>query len=282
MSAAEHNRAVIAEIGGQRFEWGSRTYVMGIVNVTPDSFSGDGLGTDVDAAIEQGLRMVREGADMLDIGGESTRPGHEPVTAAEEIQRVDGVVRALAADAGVPISIDTYKEEVAARAIDGGATILNDVWGLTRSPAIADLAARHGCALVLMHNQDGTEYAGDLIEEIKRFLAASAARAVSAGVPKEKVIVDPGIGFGKTADQNWEIMRRFDELKELGHPVLVGTSRKSFIGKLLDLPVDQRLEGTAATVVAAVLRGADIVRVHDVVPMVRAVRVADRMRRPGH
>ena len=251
---------------------------MGIVNVTPDSFSGDGLGSDVDAAVAQGLRMVREGADMLDVGGESTRPGHVPVTVAEEIARTEDVVRRLAGEAGVPVSIDTYKEEVAKVAVAAGATILNDVWGLTRSPAIADVAARHGCALVLMHNQDGTDYPGDLMQEIKRFLSVAAARAVAAGVPKEKVIVDPGIGFGKTADQNWEVMRRLAELKEIGHPVLVGTSRKSFIGKLLDLPVTDRLEGTAATVVAAVLRGADIVRVHDVLPMVRTVRVADHMR----
>jgi dihydropteroate synthase len=268
----------VADIGGKRFEWGSRTYVMGIVNLTPDSFSGDGLGTDFDAATDQGLRMVAEGADMLDVGGESTRPGHVPVGAAEEIRRTDVVVRALAAQAGVPVSIDTYKEEVAARAIAGGATILNDVWGLTRSPAIADLAARHDCALVLMHNQEGTEYAGDLMDEIKRFLSVAVARATAAGVPREKVIVDPGIGFGKTADHNWEVMRRLGELKELGHPILIGTSRKSFIGKLLDLPADQRVEGTEATVVAAVLRGADIVRVHDVLPMTRAVRVADRMK----
>ena len=267
-----------AEIGGKRFDWGSRTYVMGIVNVTPDSFSGDGLGTDFEAAFEQGLRMVREGADMLDVGGESTRPGHVAITVEEEINRADAVVRRLAAEAGVPVSIDTYKEEVAARAIAGGATILNDVWGLTRSPAIADLAARHDCALVLMHNQDGTEYAGDLMDEIKRFLSEAAARAVKAGVPRDRVIVDPGIGFGKTADQNWIVMQRLEELKALGHPILVGTSRKSFIGKLLDLPVTDRLEGTEATVVAAVLRGADIVRVHDVLPMTRAVRVADRMK----
>jgi dihydropteroate synthase len=269
---------VIAEIGGHRFEWGVRTYVMGIVNVTPDSFSGDGLGADVGAAVEQGLRMVREGADMLDVGGESTRPGHVPVTAKEEISRTENVVRRLARESGLPVSIDTFKLEVAEVAVAAGATILNDVWGLTRSPAIADLAARHDCALVVMHNQDGTEYSGDLMEEIKRFLVAAATRAIAAGVPKEKVIIDPGIGFGKTADQNWEVMRRFTELRELGHPILVGTSRKSFIGKLLDLPVNDRLEGTAATVVAAVLRGADIVRVHDVLPMTRAVRVADRMR----
>ena len=269
---------MIAEIGGRRFDWGSRTYVMGIVNVTPDSFSGDGVGVDLGMAVDQGMRMVREGADMLDVGGESTRPGHVPVSADEEIARTESVVRRLARDSGVPVSIDTYKLQVAEVAVAAGATILNDVWGLTRSPAIADLATANGSALVLMHNQDGTEYAGDLMEEVKRFLSVAAARAMAAGVPKERVIVDPGIGFGKTADQNWEVMRRFAELRELGHPILVGTSRKSFIGKLLDLPVDERLEGTAATVVASILRGADIVRVHDVLEMTRAVRAADRMR----
>ena len=251
---------------------------MGIVNVTPDSFSGDGLGGDVEAAVAQGIRMVGEGADMLDVGGESTRPGHTPVTLEEEIARTEVVVRRLARESGVPVSIDTYKETVAEIGVAVGATILNDVWGLTRSPRIADLAAKHGCGLVVMHNQDGTEYAGDLMDAIKRFLSASISRAVAAGVPTAKIIVDPGIGFGKTADQNWEVMRRFAELKELGHPILVGTSRKSFIGKLLDLPVTDRLEGTLATVAAAVLRGADIVRVHDVLQATRAVRVADRMR----
>jgi len=273
---------VIAEIGGKRFDWGSRTYVMGIVNVTPDSFSGDGLGTDAGAAVAQGMRMVEQGADLLDVGGESTRPGHVPVSVAEEISRTESVVRRLARDSGVPVSIDTYKTEVAESGVAAGATILNDIWGLTRSPAIAELAARHRSGLVLMHNQDGTEYARDLMEEIKAFLSEAVARARSAGVPSERIIVDPGIGFGKTADQNWEVMRRFDELKELGQPILVGTSRKSFIGKLLDLPVDDRLEGTMATVVAAVLRGADIVRVHDVKQMTRAVRAADRISRPGH
>ena len=273
---------MIAEIGGRPFEWGSRTYVMGIVNVTPDSFSGDGLGADAESAVAQGMRMVEEGADLLDVGGESTRPGHVPVSVAEEISRTESVVRRLARESGVPVSIDTYKHEVAEFALAAGATILNDIWGLTRSPAIAELAARHRSGLVLMHNQDGTEYARDLMEEIKAFLSEAVARARSAGVPSERIIVDPGIGFGKTADQNWEVMRRFDELKELGQPILVGTSRKSFIGKLLDLPVDDRLEGTMATVVAAVLRGADIVRVHDVKQMTRAVRAADRISRPGH
>ena len=272
---------MIAEIGGKRFDWGSRTYVMGVINLTPDSFSGDGVGTDADAAVAQGTRMVEEGADLLDVGGESTRPGHVPVSVAEEISRTESVVRRLARESRVPVSIDTYKHEVAELAVAAGATILNDVWGLTRSPIIAELAARERCGLVLMHNQEGTEYARDLLEEVKGFLSEAVARARSAGVPAERIIVDPGIGFGKTADQNWEVMRRFDELKELGQPILVGTSRKSFIGKLLDAPVEDRFEGTMATVVAAVLRGADIVRVHDVAQMTRAVRVADRIGRPG-
>ena len=269
---------MIADIGGHRFEWGSRTYVMGIVNVTPDSFSGDGLGEDRERAVAQGLRMVAEGADLLDVGGESTRPGHVAITSAEEISRTERVVRELARDSGVPVSIDTYKLEVAEAAVAAGAAILNDVWGLTRSPAIADLAAKDGCALVLMHNQDGTDYAEDIMFEIKRFLRVAADAAIAAGVSRERVIIDPGIGFGKTAEQNWVVMRRLAELKELGMPILVGTSRKSFIGKLLDLPVTERLEGTAATVTASVLRGADVVRVHDVRAMTRVARVADRMR----
>ncbi len=269
---------MVAEIAGRTFEWGSRTYVMGIVNVTPDSFSGDGLGLDADAAVAQGLKMVGDGADFLDVGGESTRPGHAPVTVAEEIARTESVVRRLTRESGAPVSIDTYKQEVAESAVAAGASILNDVWGLVRSPAMADLAARTGCTLVLMHNQDGTEYAGDLMDEIKRFLKTAVDRALAAGVQKAKVIVDPGIGFGKTAEHNWEVMRRLTELKEIGQPLLIGTSRKSFIGKLLDLPVTERLEGTAATVTAAVLRGADIVRVHDVLQMSRVVRVADNMR----
>ena len=269
---------MITEIGGRRFEWGTRTYVMGIVNVTPDSFSGDGLGRDHDAAVEQGLRMVQEGADMLDVGGESTRPGYEPITATEEIARIEEVIRRLSRQAGVPVSVDTYKLEVAEAAVGAGATVLNDIWGLTRSHAMAGLAAKAGCALVLMHNQDGTSYAGDLMGEIIRFLRESVRRAVNAGVPRERLIVDPGIGFGKDAEQNWEVLRRLGELRELDQPVLIGTSRKSFIGKLLDLPVGERLEGTAATLVAGILRGADIVRVHDVLEMSRAVRVADRLR----
>jgi len=269
-----------AEIAGHRFDWGSRTYVMGIVNTSPDSFSGDGL-NDLESAISQGLVMAREGAAMLDVGGQSTRPGHEPISVPEEIRRTERVVEALVKGSGVPVSIDTYKLEVAEAAVEAGATILNDVWALQRSPALANLAARRGCALVLMHNQDGTEYAGDLMDEIKRVLRAATDNAIAAGVPRERVLVDPGIGFGKTADHNWEVMRRLPELVELGQPILIGTSRKSFIGKLLDLPVTDRVEGTAATVAVAILSGADVVRVHDVRVMMRVVAVADRIRYPS-
>jgi dihydropteroate synthase len=269
---------VIAEIGGHRFDWGSRTYVMGIINVTPDSFSGDGIGSDREAAVVQGLRMVSEGAEMLDVGGESTRPGHIPVATTEEIARTEEVVARLSRESHVPVSIDTYKLEVAESAVAAGATIINDIWGLARSPALAELAARNSCGMVLMHNQDGTDYADDVMSEVKRFLRASIDIAIAAGVPRERILIDPGIGFGKTADHNWEVMRRLEELRELDQPVLIGTSRKSFIGKLLDLPVSDRLEGTAATVTASILRGADVVRVHDVREMIRVARVADRMR----
>ena len=268
-----------AEVAGRRFEWGTRTYVMGIVNVSPDSFSGDGLDDDANA-VAQGMVMVREGADMLDVGGQSTRPGHEPIVAGEEIRRTERVVDQLAKKSGVPVSIDTYKQEVAEAAVAAGASIVNDVWALQRSPAMADLAARTGCALVLMHNQDGTEYAGDLMAEVKRVLSEAVRRALDAGVAREKIWVDPGIGFGKTAEHNWVVMRRLGELRELGQPILIGTSRKSFIGKLLDLPVGDRVEGTAATVAAAIMHGADVVRVHEVLYMPRVARFTDRIARP--
>jgi len=263
-------------LGGREFSWGSRVYLMGIVNVTPDSFSGDGV-TDHGAAIEQGLRMVAEGADLLDVGGESTRPGHQPVTVELELERVLPVVERLAREAGVPVSIDTWKLPVAEAAVGAGATIINDVWGLQRSPELARLAARDGLGLVVMHNQSGTEYAdlmGDLLASLRRSIAVAEA----AGVPADRVIVDPGIGFGKTAEQNLVVLRRLAELASLDRPVLVGTSRKSFIGRILDLPVDDRLEGTAASVAVAILRGASIVRVHDVRAMARVARVAEALR----
>ncbi len=250
--------------------------IMGIVNVTPDSFSGDGL-TDQAAAIARGLAMAEAGAAIVDVGGESTRPGHEAVPADEEIRRAVPVVAGLAR-AGVTVSIDTSKLEVAAAAADAGAAIVNDVWGLRRSPGIAGLAAGRGLGLVLMHNQRGTAYAGDLLAAIRDSLAESVRLAVAAGVPAERVVVDPGIGFGKTAEQNLEVLRRLGELRRLGQPILVGASRKSYLGLLFGQEMDMRAWGTAAAVTAAILRGADIVRVHDVPEMLAVARVAEALR----
>jgi dihydropteroate synthase len=267
---------VEAEIGGSRFEWGRRAYVMGIVNVTPDSFSGDGL-TDPEAAVAHGLRLAAAGADMLDVGGESTAPGHTPVPADVEIGRVLPVVRRLAREAGRPVSIDTSKQEVAEAAVAAGASIVNDVWGLQRSPGLARLAAEHDLALILGHNQDGHEYV-DLMAEVSAGLGRARDQALAAGVPAGRVILDPGLGFGKTGEQNLVILRRLEELRSLGHPLLVGPSRKSFLGRLFGQEGEERVDGTAAAVAAAVLRGADIVRVHDVAQMVRVVRVAEALR----
>ena len=250
--------------------------IMGIVNVTPDSFSGDGL-TDHGAAIARGLAMARAGAQIVDVGGESTRPGHSPVAAGEEIERAVPVVEALARE-GLTVSIDTSKLEVARAAADAGATIVNDIWGLKRSPGIASLAAERGLRLVLMHNQEGTEYTGDLIHAMRDGLAESLSRAVGAGVPRDMVILDPGIGFGKTAEQNLVVLRRLDELRGLGCPILVGPSRKSFLGKLFGQEMTMRVWGTAAAVTAAILRGADIVRVHDVPEMLAVARVAEALK----
>ena len=256
------------------FAWGKRTYVMGIINVTPDSFSGDGLGYDAEAALEQALRFQDEGADIIDVGGESTRPGSTPVTVEEEKRRVIPVIRLLASRLDVPVSVDTYKREVAREALAAGAAIINDVWGLKRDPALADLAAREGAPIVLMHNQQGLDYS-DLVPETLASLRASLRQALEAGVPSENVVLDPGLGFGKRPEHNLELLRRLAELKALGLPLLVGTSRKSTIGLVLDLPVEERLEGTAATVALAIANGADIVRVHDVKAMTRVARMSD-------
>jgi dihydropteroate synthase len=250
--------------------------VMGIVNVTPDSFSGDGL-LDPGAAIARGLAMAEAGADIVDVGGESTRPGHTPVAAEEEIARVVPVVRGLA-EAGLVVSIDTSKLAVAEAAAAAGAAIVNDVWGLQRDPGIARLAAERGLGLVLMHNQEGHRYEGDLLQAVKDGLRRSVALALEAGVSRDRVIVDPGIGFGKTAEQNLVVLQRLEELLELGHTVLVGPSRKSFLGRLFGQEMGMRAWGTAAVVTAAVLRGAGVVRVHDVPEMVAVVRVAEALR----
>jgi len=251
---------------------------MGIVNVTPDSFSGDGL-VDAAAAVARGLAMAEAGADIVDVGGESTRPGHLPVSWEEEQRRAVPVVEALAR-AGLTVSIDTYKLEVARAAADAGAAIVNDIWGLQHSPGIARLVAERGLGLVLMHNQDGTDYVEDLMSAMKRSLRASAAAALEAGVAPERLIVDPGIGFGKTPEHNLIVLRRLGELRELGYPILIGPSRKSFLGRLFGQDMPIRPWGTAAAVTAAILRGADIVRVHDLPEMVAVVRVAEALRCP--
>ncbi len=261
-------------IDGRVFEWGSRTFVMGIINVTPDSFSGDGLGTDVDAAVELGVRLTAEGADIIDVGGESTRPGAEEVGAAEEMRRVLPVIEHLARLISIPISIDTSKADVAEAALTAGAVMLNDVWGLRRDPQMPSVLARFGVPAVVMHNERGRPFR-DVIGDIREGLEKSIELAKAAGVARDRLIVDPGFGFGWSAQHNLEILRRLGELKALGLPILVGTSRKSTIGAVLGLPAEERLFGTAASVALAIANGADIVRVHDVKEMSEVCRFAD-------
>jgi len=273
-------------VNGRAFVWGERTFVMGIVNVTPDSFSGDGLlaGTHpiagpaadpVAAAVEQGRRMVADGADLLDVGGESTRPGHAAVDVSEEARRVVPVVAALrAALPDVPLSIDTTKPSVAAAAIEAGAGLVNDIWGVAEDDALMRVAADRGVPIVLMHNRAEPRY-DDLVAEVVADLRRAVERAVRAGVPFESVVVDPGIGFGKTADHNVALLRELGALRALGRPILLGTSRKSTLGRILDLPPAERVEATVATTALGIAAGVDIVRVHDVRENVRAARVAD-------
>jgi dihydropteroate synthase len=281
-------------IANHKFDWGARTYVMGILNVTPDSFSGDGIiaqGDAVQLAVDQARSFLESGADILDVGGESTRPGSEPLDAEAEMERVIPVVEALSKEfPDALISIDTYKATVAKKAIDAGAHIVNDVWALRADPALAGVVAKHNVPVILMHNRSnpasvevraqlGNAYNGakydDLLTDVKRELMDSVKLAQQAGVPDERIILDPGIGFGKTVSHNLELIRRLDEICALGYPVLLGSSRKSFIGFTLDLPPDQRIEGTAATVCVGITRGADIIRVHDVEHMVRIAKMTD-------
>ena len=281
-------------IGSFTFEWGSRTYVMGILNVTPDSFSGDGIiakGDVIALAVEQAREFILHGADILDVGGESTRPGSEPVNAEDEMDRVVPVIEALRKNfPQVLISIDTYKAKVADAALQAGANIINDVWGFRADSELASVAAKHKTPVILMHNRSnpasvevreklggtyiGAEY-DDLLEDVKRELLESVNIALKAGVEKKLILLDPGIGFGKKREHNLELINRLDEIRSMGYPILLGTSRKSFIGFTLDLPPDQRIEGTAATVAVGITRGVDIIRVHDVKEMVRVAKMTD-------
>ena len=275
MRASERAARAPHDLRGRVFAWGVRTYLMGIINATPDSFSGDGVARDLDAALHLARRFAAAGCDIIDIGGESTRPGHAPVDEEEEAQRVLPVVAAVRkALSDVPISIDTFKPAIAARALELGADMINCVWGAL--PGIPEVAARSGAALVIMHNRAAPDYAGDVVEEVIDSLARSADVAMRNGVARERIIVDPGIGFGKTPEHNLEILRRLRELTQrLPYPLLIGTSRKSFIGKVTGLPVERRLLGTAGSVALAIAGGADIVRVHDVAEMIPVVQVAD-------
>ena len=275
------------------FEWGRRTYVMGIFNLTPDSFSGDGLAEKgQEVALRQAEIFVQAGVDILDIGGESTRPGAAPVSTQEEMDRVLPFISQLAGEFDTLISIDTYKSEVAKAALKEGANILNDVWGLRADPALGKIAATAGVPVILMHNRSnpnntavkdqlggryiGVEYV-DLLEDVKTELLESISLAHKAGITDQNIILDPGIGFGKTVPQNLELLNRLDEIRALGYPILLGPSRKSFIGYTLDLPPDDRIEGTAATVSVGIVRGADIIRVHDVPEMIRVIRMTDAL-----
>lgn len=264
--------------------FGERTYVMGIVNLTPDSFSGDGLlgsGDAVELAVAQAARMVDEGADLIDVGGESTRPGHLPVTLGEELDRVVSVIAAMRVRLpAVPISIDTSKPEVAAAALEAGADVVNDVCAVTAGAALAAVAAARRAPYILMHSRVRPEYE-DVVGEVVADLEQALVRAERAGCPRASLVIDPGIGFGKTAEQNLALLHDLGALRELGRPVLLGASRKSTIGKVLGLPEAQRLEGTLATTALGIAAGIDIVRVHDVAANVRVARMSDAIIRGG-
>ncbi|WP_029030745.1 dihydropteroate synthase [Salinarimonas rosea] len=249
----------------------ARPLVMGILNVTPDSFSDGGLHAAHDAAIARGRAMAGEGADVIDVGGESTRPGAVPVDADEELARVGPVLDALCPGLDVPVSIDTYKAAVAREAVRRGAVVVNDVWALGRDPAMADAVAETGAALVIMHNRESIDADLDIVAEVERVLDAALARAARAGIPEDRILVDPGIGFGKTVEQNLACLRALPRLAALGRPILLGVSRKSLFGRLLGRAVDERLPATLATNIAGVLAGAAVIRVHDVAPHVDAL-----------
>ena len=261
------------------FDYGKKTYIMGILNVTPDSFSDGGDFTNVEIALKHAKDMVDEGADIIDLGGESTRPGHTFVSAQEEIKRIVPVISRLKEEINVPISVDTYKSEVAKEALELGVDMINDVWGLTYDEDMAEVIGKYDASVCIMHNQEGSEYDKDIMESIKEFLQKSIDKALKAGIKKEKIILDPGIGFGKTFEQNLEVLRRLDELKDLGYPVLLGTSRKSVLGNIVNVKPKDRVDATVATTVLGIRDGVDIVRVHDVKENLQAAMIADKLYR---
>ncbi|KXZ39737.1 dihydropteroate synthase [Alkalithermobacter thermoalcaliphilus JW-YL-7 = DSM 7308] len=261
------------------FKFGKKTYIMGILNVTPDSFSDGGEFIDKDKALNHAKSMIKEGADIIDIGAESTRPGSLEISEDEELKRLIPVLDNICNNIDSFISIDTYKSGVAKKVLEYKVDMINDVWGLQRDKEMANVIAHYGAYVCIMHNQSHTNYPKDIIQSIKEFFQNSIKIAQRAGIKDEKIILDPGIGFGKTYEQNIEVMRRISELKQIGYPILLGTSRKSMIGKILDLPPKERVEGTIATTVMGIMQGVDIVRVHDIKENLRAIKVVDEIYR---
>ena len=270
----------LLQIGNKRFDVQNRTYVMGILNLTPDSFSDGGKWMDRDKALFRVEEMLAEGMHILDVGGESTRPGYTTISDEEEIDRVVPVIEAIKSRFDVPVSLDTYKSEVAKAGIKAGADLINDIWGLKKDKAMAKVIADSGVACCLMHNRNEADYE-DLIADMQKDMQESVDLALCAGIGKENIILDPGIGFGKAYVDNMEVLRSMEQFHKLGYPLLLGTSRKSVIGLTLDLPVEERLEGTLVTTVMAVLQGYAFVRVHDVKENVRAIRMAEAIKQGG-
>ncbi|EDL62933.1 dihydropteroate synthase [Bacillus sp. SG-1] len=266
----------LIKAGPYQLDYQKRTLVMGILNVTPDSFSDGGRYNALEQAVQRAKEMVAEGADIIDVGGESTRPGHEPVSEEEEIQRVCPIIEAISREVDVAISIDTYKSGTARKALEAGAHIINDVWGAKRDKKIADVAAEFGAPIILMHNRENMDYS-DFINDALEDVKVSVEIALEAGVPRENIILDPGIGFAKDLKLNLEMMRNLDRLVDVGFPVLLATSRKRMIGSVLDLPVEERMEGTGATVCFGIQKGCQMVRVHDVKEMKRMAVMMDAM-----
>ncbi|MFC4558577.1 dihydropteroate synthase [Virgibacillus kekensis] len=258
------------------YDLSARTHIMGILNVTPDSFSDGGSYTTIERAVDQAIEMEKQGADFIDIGGESTRPDHDPVSLEEELNRVLPAIRAVKEKVNIPISIDTYKAETARQAVEAGADIINDVWGAKKEPEIAEVAAACNVPIILMHNRPDKNYTS-LIDDMKKDLQESINIALEAGVPKQNIILDPGVGFAKTSQDNLVVMNNLEKFNDLGYPVLLGTSRKSFIGKVLDVPPADRDNGTGATTCLGIAKGMQIVRVHNVKLNVELAKMMDAM-----